>query len=146
LIYYSEYFDILDQKFFQYELRQGISHPDIRKAIFQTLNHQSPKSSVMFRADVKDFKSTNLKPQKFDPEVKRKIARNDSSDHKTLNYESLGRIRGAYYTALQSQLYTRDMIGRIAKGDFNGTLDKNTKYDLGDDSKEVYANLVPYEM
>jgi len=74
-----------------------------------------------------------------------KAARKDSSVHKSLDYESLDRIRRAYSAALQTQLYTRDMIGRIAKGDFSATLDKNTNLNLQRDSKRVYANLVPFE-
>jgi len=137
---------LLGRKFIADKLLQEIKQLHLREMIPQltaseSIHVSNNKNISKFQEEkMKRLNSMDAKSVDF------KAARKESSVHKLLNYDSLDQIRRAYSAALQTQLYTRNMIGRISKGDFSATLDKSTKYDLGDDLKKVYANLVPYEM
>ena len=71
---------------------------------------------------------------------------NTSSKTESLDLSTLERVRNAYQAVLQSQLYTRDMLGRISGEDLDASLDKPQNLKMSDKLKAMHENLVPYEM
>ena len=64
----------------------------------------------------------------------------------SLYFKTLERVRNAYQAVLQSQLYTRDMLGHFSDGNLSPSLDKPQNLEMSNEVKAMHENLVPYEM
>ena len=104
-----------------------------------------------------DVKSEHTNPSNFKSLMDTKIVDSKVSksqladeflfENSLLDYKSLEHLRGAYRAALQSQSYTKDSFSRIANGDLSKSLDKDTNPEmLENELKDVYSNLIPYEL